>query len=369
MKILNPKTLLASASVAAMVLTGCGGGGGGGSETANGNTGGSAGGSTSTRTVKVVDAYVVGAVVVDADGRRVGISGKGGIASDCNESYAFPLSASGGFFDANNNGLQDPGETNLPAGVTLQSPQCVISPLTTLITNGADPQKLAELLGVDPAKLYSDPLADNDIQLEKAVQIAYGLIAGGSMPTFIYNVNQLGGSDLPSFGGANNNTMTGSLDAFANLAITSSSNNSQVMSFINDVLNLQTDSSMKIETLVEGEKSGIVSMGGGFGSGTGNSSTSSGSGGGASSMASSVASSISSAASSMSSTASSIAGGSDIPNFADFTNPSHPSSSSQPSDLPGFGSSNSSSSSSSSSISSSSSSSTSSGSELPNFSY
>jgi len=367
---------------ASVFLTACGGGSS--SDTTNNDTATASSSSTAGEPITVVDSYIVNAVVKDNNGKVIGYTDKSGKIYTTVENLAYPLHASGGFIDVNQNGEFDSEDMQVPLDVEFVTDKGdVISPLTTLIANGVDAKKLAELAGVgDPELFYSDPIADNNITLEKANQIAYALIASESVDNFIYNLNISNNSDLPTFSYTDAAVAeTGTLEAFANVAVTATSSKPDAQSFINQVVSLDVQSADEIESALIPVKGSVVAP-------VVESVASSSSSSLSSEVAvaeSSVSSEVSSAQSSMSSEVSSVessvssivsssssyssSASSELPNFSDFTNPSA-SSSSVPSDLPNFGSAYTSESSSSSITSSSSSSSVSTTtSDLPQFSY
>jgi hypothetical protein len=102
------------------------------------------------------------------------------------------LTSKAGYIDVNNNAkidsdvdipLPDTFELKAPAGVS------VISPISDLVANGADKAKLAAILGVDENVLFSDPIATNNIDLAKAIQIVYALKSVNKETDLVAKVN------------------------------------------------------------------------------------------------------------------------------------------------------------------------------------
>ena len=371
--------------VTSVLLTACGGGSSSSNDASSSSVASSSASSSSIagEPITVVDSYIVNATVKDNNGNLIGYTDVSGKVYTTVENIAYPLYASGGFIDLNQNGKFDSNDIQIPSTVEFMTDKGdVISPLTTLIASGVDAQKLADLVGIDnPDLFYSDPIANNDITLEKANQIAYAIIATKSVDSFIYNLNISNNSDLPTFSYTEVAPVeTGTLEAFASVAVTATSASTDAQSFINQVISLDVQSANEIESALAPVKEVVVapvvesavsssSPVVGTNESVDESSVSS-----VLSVESSVSSVVSSVVYSSSSSVSSSSSydpnaSSELPNFNDFTNPSA-SSSSIPSDLPNFNDAYTvSESSSSTTVSSSSSSASSTKSDLPQFSY
>jgi len=367
---------------ASVLLTACGGGSS--SDTTSNDTATASSSSVAGEPITVVDSYIVNATVKDNNGNVIGYTDVSGKVYTTVENIAYPLHATGGFIDINQNGEFDSDDMQVPLDVEFVTDKGdVISPLTTLIASGVDAQKLADLAGVDdPELFYNDPIADDNITLEKANQIAYAIVASDSVDNFIYNLNISNNSDLPTFSYTETTpTETGTLEAFASVAISATSTSPETQSFINQVVSLDVKKADEIESALVGVKESVVApvvesvvsssspvvvdpvteTTEGVVESSVSSVESS-----MSSEVSSVESSVSSVVSSSSSYSSSVS--SELPNFSDFSDPSS-SSSSIPSDLPNFNDAYTTSESSSSITVSSSSSVSTTTSDLPQFSY
>jgi len=190
------KKIVLSSVTAGFLLVGCGGGGG--SATDN---------NKSLKEVKVVDSYIVDATVCDEKGICAPTDAKG--VARANFDLNSTLTSVGGFIDSNFNGIQDSGELEAPflkapAGAT------IVTPLTELVANGADINKLAEMFNITPNDiLHTDPFSSsaNDtekVKLVKAINAVYPVIKENrvkELATSINNYSSNGSSsDLPNFG-------------------------------------------------------------------------------------------------------------------------------------------------------------------------
>jgi hypothetical protein len=101
------------------------------------------------------------------------------------------LSAKGGYIDTNNNHEIDDNDTALPDTFVLKTTPGakIISPITDLLANGADADKLAEILNISKEDLYADPYATNNVALAKAFQIVYAVKADGKEADFVKEIN------------------------------------------------------------------------------------------------------------------------------------------------------------------------------------
>jgi len=217
--------------------------------------------SVASKSITVVDSYVVNATVKDNNGNVIGYTDGSGKVYTTVENIAYPLYASGGFIDVNQNGKFDNDDMQIPSTVEfITNKGDVISPLTTLIASGVNAQRLATLIGVDdPELFYSDPIANDDITLEKANQIAYAIIATKSVNGLIYNLNVSNNSDLPMFSYTDVAPVeTGTLEAFANVAIATTFASAGAQSFINQVVSLDVQSVDEIESALVSVKKTVV---------------------------------------------------------------------------------------------------------------
>ena len=139
------------------------------------------------RNITVVDGYIIGATLTQECSNVSATTGANGIATaDFNASCG--ITATGGTIDVNQNGLKDANELTAPTMKTVAAKD-IISPLTNLIAQGANEDKLAAALGVAKADLYTDPIATNNTTVAKAFQIAYAVEVGGKTTEFISKVN------------------------------------------------------------------------------------------------------------------------------------------------------------------------------------
>jgi len=140
-------------------------------------------------TVKVVDGYVIGANVCDANNVCATTDGSG--AATASYDLNTTLTSTAGYIDVNNNQQIDDSDIQLPDTFTLKTPAgaTVITPITDLIANGADKTKLAQILGVSEEDLLTDPIATNNVALAKAIQIVYAVKIDGKEADFINQIN------------------------------------------------------------------------------------------------------------------------------------------------------------------------------------
>lgn len=317
--------------------------------------------------LRVVDGYVANAQVKDANNKIIGITNHDGkIDIDSLDILVYPLSAIGGYIDVNLNNIQDSGDIIIDNGVIFSADKGnIISPLTTLATR-VDKTSLAKAMGLASINdLYVDPIATNNLELEKANQIAYAIIATNKVNTFSYNLNMaVNGSDLPNMvGNTQTNILNGSFAEFYQLAINSVSQTSAkdfinaIYSYTGDVNNIESAFVSTKKELIFQTNTVVV---------TDNTNTNTNTGATTNTTTSTSSNTTSTSSSSVSSTSVSNSQ-SVLPNFGDPTI-SNPIASSTPSDLPNMSNNTSQVSSVSSSISSSVSS-VSNGSYLPSFSY
>lgn len=171
------RAFMIAASLAAVLLVGCGGGGGGGSATPTSSSSASSVSSSSSSLsssssssvpalsyrVNVVDDAVVGATVEATE--CTGSAHLGGSEYNLSGCVSLPtvIKAEGGFVDINGNGVQDANETSMGLPLLLNARRFgitggyYVTPLTTLISNAADAEeanKTARALGISYADLF-----------------------------------------------------------------------------------------------------------------------------------------------------------------------------------------------------------------------
>jgi len=290
------------------IITGCGSSGGSSGNSAQS----SQSSSNTTKSVKVADGYIIGAQVCDTDGDCATTNLKGVATANFANTV---LTSKGGYIDVNNNAQFDQNiDIELPSTFTLKTPagENIITPLTDLIANGANPEKLAQILNVNVSDLYTDPIATNNVGLEKAIQIVYALKVSGKESSFIDEINEYNTSinnssnvtntqssststsELPSFRivtkadttppvlpsfrpdtTENNNTTTVNtntnvtvetnntvkinLDTFAQLAYKVAESNETIKNFITDVIDSNATSPVELEEKLANQKKEILS--------------------------------------------------------------------------------------------------------------
>jgi hypothetical protein len=177
-----------AALTVAGLITGCGSSGGGSSNNTNNNATNNNANQPAQKSVKVVDGYVIGANVCDANNICKATEANGTATAAFSNTV---LTATGGYIDINANNKVDDDDIALPDNFTLKTPagKSVISPITDLIANGANPAKLAEVLGVNEEDLYADPIATNNITLAKAIQIVYALKVENKEASLVEKIN------------------------------------------------------------------------------------------------------------------------------------------------------------------------------------
>ena len=145
------------------------------------------------RDVTVVDAYVIGATVTD--GQVSSFSNGNGVATAAFDANSI-ITSTGGTIDTNANGIADANE---PEALPMATPagKDVLSPLTDLVVKGVAEDKLAEVLGVNAADIYTDPIATNNVELAKAMQVVVAVVAGGKTDEFVQSVNTYVAPEAP----------------------------------------------------------------------------------------------------------------------------------------------------------------------------
>ena len=190
------KKIFLPSVITSILLVGCGGG-----------SGGSSSNGTSLKEVKVIDGYVIGARVCDTQG-QCGITGADGIVrADFHKGSV--LTSVGGKIDVNFNGIADSDEPDAP---TMKSNGDLISPITTLVVDGMNINKLSSLTGLSEEELLNeDPIQTNNVQLVKLFNAFYPVLKENRASQFvslINNINQNGSTNsaLPQIGGTQSTT-------------------------------------------------------------------------------------------------------------------------------------------------------------------
>lgn len=274
---MKKKIVLSIAAIAlAGFVTGCG------SSSSSSNSKTNTAPATPTKSVKVVDGYVIGAHVCDANNVCATTDNNGtATAAFANTT----LTSTAGYIDVDGNGeFNSSVDITLPDTFTLKTTagKNVISPITDLIANGANPAKLAEVLGVSEAELYEDPVATNNIDLAKAVQIVYAVKVDNKEADFVSKINNYSpeasqntnnqasqnntssstASALPAFGKAveanatTSANTTGNIDDFANLALSVVSDDAKTL--ITTVVNSTATNVKTLEESIASQKQTLI---------------------------------------------------------------------------------------------------------------
>jgi hypothetical protein len=269
------KKIIFSALVASALLVGCGSSSSSSSSTTENNTTTATTtteNNTTTTSVKVVDAYVIGATVCDAKGTCATTDANGTATAAFD--LASGLTSTGGIDDINNNKIADDGVI-APIMKTVPG-KTIISPITDLIAKGADKDKLAQVLNINADELCTDPYATNNVELAKAMQIVYAVVAAGKETDFINKINTVNLEEAPTttdnalepFKGAldafttgevdtTETTVTGGLETFANLAKEVVADCPDAVALIDKVVAVNTDNAFDVEVQVEAEKKAL----------------------------------------------------------------------------------------------------------------
>lgn len=274
---MKKRIILSISAIALMgLITGCGSS----SSSSNNNETSTTPTQVPQKAVKAVDGYIIGANVCDANGVCATTDANGTAKASFGDTV---LTANGGYIDVNDNHKIDSNEDiALPDTFTLKTPagKNVISPITDLIANGANPAKLAEVLGVDENTLYEDPIATNNIDLAKAVQIVYAVKVDKKESDFVSKINNYNAqtennttssaqtsntstsSALPEFKAVG--SVNGNIDVFANLALSVVSDEAKnlitavIDSNVTDVNKLEESIASDKKTLLETSETASV---------------------------------------------------------------------------------------------------------------
>ena len=240
------RKIIVPSIVATLFLVGCGG---------------SSSSSTSEKEVKVIDSYIIGAKVCDANG-VCAETDENGIAKadfDLNSS----LTSTGGYIDSNMNGIIDSNE--IPAPNLKANPNSgIVTPLTDLIANGANPSQLAKVLNVSEKDLYKDPIETGDLNLAKAFQIVSVVdLKNGDKNGLISKINNYSKStsatDLPPMGDGTSSASTG-VALLANYT-KSSLPDIESIQFVNNVLNSKSNNVPSLIIDTESQKESLIKYG------------------------------------------------------------------------------------------------------------
>ncbi len=251
---------------------------------------------SAAKTVKVVDGYIMGSTVCDAFNVCAQTDLTGSATADFNLSTV--LTATAGMIDTNNDGIANDTIISKPLkGVVGKT---VISPMTDLIANGADADKLADVLGLSSTDaLYADPIATNNVNLEKAIQLVYAAkladvttklatsvnahtiattdanatTAPSALPAFgdkvapkvtpapVEKNATANGSSLPDFTTALATTASNqiiNIDALANMVLSATDNNPTVATFVQAVKDANVSSAGSIEATIATQQENLV---------------------------------------------------------------------------------------------------------------
>jgi len=167
------KSLIASMLIGAglVAFIGCGGDSGSSSETSK----------------TVVDGYVIDAVVCDAY-KHCAKTNANGVAT---AAFKGSVTAKGGVVDVNGNGVIDDEDIDL-GEFLMKAPEnsAVVTPVTTLIANGVNPEKLAQAIEVQVEDLYKDPIKTKNVAVAKANQILYAVELAGLTDEVVNTINK-----------------------------------------------------------------------------------------------------------------------------------------------------------------------------------
>ena len=145
------------------------------------------GGGSSTTSKTVVDGYVIGAEVCDASHKHCAETNANGVAT---AAFTGSVTTKGGYVDVNGNGKVDSEDIYL-GDFLMKAPEnsSVVTPVTTLIVNGADPEKLAQAIEVPVEDLYKDPIKTKNVAVAKANQILYAVELAGLTDEVVNTIN------------------------------------------------------------------------------------------------------------------------------------------------------------------------------------
>jgi len=248
-------TAITLSLLAASFLTGCGGSGDDTSTTSTTLV-------PSGNEVTVVDGYIQGAIVKDANGVYLGVTDRNGKVNFAITNILYPIYAEGGFIDVNGDGVYNINDNDIemPVGMRLSAETGnVISPITTLLAEGVSAESLSKASGIPEEKLLADPIALNDTELEKLNQIAYAVVSSNSIYEFKTSLASATGestSELPSFGvGTVATVPLGSVDAVASIVANAVPSKVAVVDFVNKVTTIDdTVDASAIEQIVASDK-------------------------------------------------------------------------------------------------------------------
>jgi hypothetical protein len=142
-----------------------------------------------TKTVTVVDNYIIGAQVCDTNGTCATTDGNGtATAAFIGNSFT----AKGGYIDVNNNHQIDADDVKLPEDFTLQSSNStLVSPVTDYVARGMNLDKLSTLTNISASELLSDPYKNNNVAVAKVFQILSIVKLNGKETALISKINEV----------------------------------------------------------------------------------------------------------------------------------------------------------------------------------
>ncbi|MCD5382652.1 hypothetical protein LR002_00845, partial [Candidatus Gracilibacteria bacterium] len=144
-------------------FTGCGGGGSSSPEISP---------SVNNKEITVVDGYILNASVKDAHGQTAVKSYSKPGTYIFSENISYPVTATGGIIDLNNNGVVDSTDVIFDQNMTASS-GLVISPITTFESKGGNLEVLAQKTGLTVNELKLDYLATNNPEVAKIANLLY----------------------------------------------------------------------------------------------------------------------------------------------------------------------------------------------------
>lgn len=263
-------SLIAVLSAGIMII-GCGGSSSSSSNNSNENSKNS-----QVKQVKVVDGYVIGANVCDQNGTCATTDSEGMAKAAFSDTI---LTAKGGYIDVDNNGeINSSIDIELPNNFSIKTTagKSVITPITDLLANNVDADKLSKILGISKEELYADPIETNNTKLEKAIQIVYAVKIDGKENDFIkklnsYDFNNTLSNENTNANNNNNevnlylpkvestaNNVKGSVELFAKIALEVVDDN--VKQFINKIIECNCSTPVEVEKSLVNDKKDITSL-------------------------------------------------------------------------------------------------------------
>ncbi len=241
-------SIVASSAIIATLFSGCGSDG---SSVNSGSVSSSSQSSTNSKStvVTAIDGYVLEANVKDSAGKVAQYipNSKGEYKFDGEPTY--PIVLTGGKLDSNSNGIVDSGEIDF--GISMQANKgVIISPISTIISKGANEEKLANLLNVSTEYLYTNPMVNEDINLAKAYQILYAIIISEATSDIVTLIN----SDTTAQADGNNS------DVIKFIQTIQPSTKDTLYTYIDSVKSAQVASITDLEELLKNEKTNLAGV-------------------------------------------------------------------------------------------------------------